>query len=774
MSNKSPKRFNLWEEFKRRKVFRVIVMYAGAAYVIIELVNNVAEPLRLPEWVPVIVIILLIIGFPVVAVLSWIFDITPQGIQKTVPAEIDQKKLPLVKERRKLRLSDVIIAVLIVVVLLLAYPRVFRSQRSLASMTFPVTVMNEYGEKEKHRVFRKEYITKKLKVLPFNNETGDSTKNWMGFGIRDALYEDFLQFNYMLINQQDIEFTYISLFSKDYYDLDRFMHLQEKINEANEYNCPYFLTGKFIENDGYFEITSQLYNTTSGSIENEKTFRGNNLFDLIDSVSLQARLDMGVDQIIIKSSPDLPVGELMTSDLDAFCCYIQGMHDWLDKRDYNKIRKVIEIDSTFVHPLLHLAFFELFFQRSPFTARKDINHSMRHRERLSEYRNIETRIIYYRIVGEIEKAVRLMEMSREIQPYNSNLMEMLYNIYDENGLDLKAMKTAEEFNKLFPDNPEYQLYLIRAYLLTGRYKKGFKLVERVLETNPDNIDALLSLGELYLRLDDYNGAEELYSNLIIKFPEQEPFCSLMLEHIDFARANTIEYDLLKQLTGFYRGDNSPMTEINYLTGERFLANRATNQGGWFLHPVSDTQFVYVYNHSAILHSYMLDKNGQIIKYLHQESSRANPRTVAGPFYWKQDSLIINAENLLATGKQSEALVEFQQAYASHPEHYYLGNYIKHLEFYLGPEYEEYQPVFDSYVGDYSGPQGDQKIIKENGRYYYQNSFFWQFEILPLSENLFMVPDSYYRTIQFTTENGSVTGFKIIYRDIREAFFPRVN
>jgi len=161
MSNKSPKRFNLWEEFKRRKVFRVIVMYAGAAYVIIELVNNVAEPLRLPEWVPVIVIILLIIGFPVVAVLSWIFDITPQGIQKTVPAEIDQKKLPLVKERRKLRLSDVIIAVLIVVVLLLAYPRVFRSQRSLASMTFPVTVMNEYGEKEKHRVFRKEYITKK-------------------------------------------------------------------------------------------------------------------------------------------------------------------------------------------------------------------------------------------------------------------------------------------------------------------------------------------------------------------------------------------------------------------------------------------------------------------------------------------------------------------------------------------------------------------------------------------------------------------------------------
>ena len=87
MSKKSKKRFNLWEELKRRNVFRVIVMYAGAAYVIIELVNNVAEPLRLPEWVPVIVILLLIVGFPVTAVLSWMFDITPKGIKKTEPAQ---------------------------------------------------------------------------------------------------------------------------------------------------------------------------------------------------------------------------------------------------------------------------------------------------------------------------------------------------------------------------------------------------------------------------------------------------------------------------------------------------------------------------------------------------------------------------------------------------------------------------------------------------------------------------------------------------------------
>ena len=169
----------------------------------------------------------------------------------------------------------------------------------------------------------------------------------------------------------------------------------------------------------------------------------------------------------------------------------------------------------------------------------------------------------------------------------------------------------------------------------------------------------------------------------------------------------------------------------------------------------------------------MNNEGEIVKYLHQETRRVDPRTAPGGIYWKQDSLILNAEKLLASGKHSGALIAFREAYAFHPEHYYLGNYIKHLEFYLSPEYDNYLPIFDSYVGDYPGPEGDLWIIKENGRYYYKNSFFRQYEILPLAGDLFMVPDSYLRTLQFITENKSVTGFKLIYRDVREAFFARV-
>ena len=72
-----------WQELKRRKVVRVLIWYAGVGFVIIELAMNVWEPLNLPGWTPRLVIYLVLIGFPIAVILSWIFDITPEGISRT-------------------------------------------------------------------------------------------------------------------------------------------------------------------------------------------------------------------------------------------------------------------------------------------------------------------------------------------------------------------------------------------------------------------------------------------------------------------------------------------------------------------------------------------------------------------------------------------------------------------------------------------------------------------------------------------------------------------
>ena len=90
MSGDPGKFVQFWQELKRRKVIHVIIVYASAAFVIIELVNNVYESLQLPEWTPTLVILLLVIGFPIAVIFSWIYDITSKGIVRTESA--DQKK----------------------------------------------------------------------------------------------------------------------------------------------------------------------------------------------------------------------------------------------------------------------------------------------------------------------------------------------------------------------------------------------------------------------------------------------------------------------------------------------------------------------------------------------------------------------------------------------------------------------------------------------------------------------------------------------------------
>ena len=83
MSGKPNKLSQFWQELKRRKVVRVITVYAASAFVILELASIVVDPLNLPEWTLSLIIVLLCIGFVIAIILSWVYDITPEGVHKT-------------------------------------------------------------------------------------------------------------------------------------------------------------------------------------------------------------------------------------------------------------------------------------------------------------------------------------------------------------------------------------------------------------------------------------------------------------------------------------------------------------------------------------------------------------------------------------------------------------------------------------------------------------------------------------------------------------------
>jgi len=85
MAKKTSSFERFWKELKRRKVIRVITVYAAIAFVILQLVDIVSQPLLFPEWTQGFIIVLLCIGFVIAVFLSWIYDITPAGVKKTKP-----------------------------------------------------------------------------------------------------------------------------------------------------------------------------------------------------------------------------------------------------------------------------------------------------------------------------------------------------------------------------------------------------------------------------------------------------------------------------------------------------------------------------------------------------------------------------------------------------------------------------------------------------------------------------------------------------------------
>jgi TolB-like protein/Flp pilus assembly protein TadD len=70
-------------ELRRRRVFRVTVWYAAAAWAVIELATTVFPLIGLGERAEQLVLAGVIASAPLVFILAWVFDITPQGLQRT-------------------------------------------------------------------------------------------------------------------------------------------------------------------------------------------------------------------------------------------------------------------------------------------------------------------------------------------------------------------------------------------------------------------------------------------------------------------------------------------------------------------------------------------------------------------------------------------------------------------------------------------------------------------------------------------------------------------
>jgi imidazolonepropionase-like amidohydrolase len=108
---------NFFSELKRRHVDKVALVYAVVAWLVIEVVWILVPMFDAPAWVMETLVALLVLGFILALIISWSFEMTPEGLKRTAdvtPGEV----LPYWSKRK---FATFVISVAVIAFSLLAY-----------------------------------------------------------------------------------------------------------------------------------------------------------------------------------------------------------------------------------------------------------------------------------------------------------------------------------------------------------------------------------------------------------------------------------------------------------------------------------------------------------------------------------------------------------------------------------------------------------------------------------------------------------------------------
>src|ERR1051326_7577243 len=160
---------NFFAELKRRNVYKVAVAYAVASWLLIQIATQVFPFFEIPNWAVRLIVLLVIAGFPVALVLSWAFEITPEGIKRE--SEVEADKSITRHTGRKIVALTLVLAVIAAGLLSFQLWRSKRSTIASASVSAGSASIPE----------------KSIAVLPFDNLSDDKSNAYFTEGIQDEI-----------------------------------------------------------------------------------------------------------------------------------------------------------------------------------------------------------------------------------------------------------------------------------------------------------------------------------------------------------------------------------------------------------------------------------------------------------------------------------------------------------------------------------------------------------------------------------------------------------
>ena len=175
---------SFFAELKRRNVLRVAVLYAVVSWLVLQVADVGVSLLGLPTWIGRAVFLFLALGFPLALILSWVYEMTPDGIRRE--KDIDHHESRTHETGRKINVLIVVLLVLAIVGLIA--DRLIPEKPSAQ----PTEHAQDMGMGDPETVVQAEHMTaavpeRSIAVLPFENMSRDEANDPFTIGIHDDI-----------------------------------------------------------------------------------------------------------------------------------------------------------------------------------------------------------------------------------------------------------------------------------------------------------------------------------------------------------------------------------------------------------------------------------------------------------------------------------------------------------------------------------------------------------------------------------------------------------
>jgi len=446
-----PSLYKLWmgffSELKRRNVFRMAALYLVSAWLVMQVAEVVIGLANLPDWIGPLTLVMLGVGLPIALILSWFYELTPEGIT----LDQDAVEAAAIREARGRRVDFVVIAVLCAAVVMFAYDK----------------------------WWPEEVLEQSIAVLAFENMSGDPEQEYLSDGIAEELLNALAKIPELHVTSRSSSFS--------------FKNQNVPISEvAQQLNVSHVLEGSVRKSGERIRITAQLIDAASDKHLWSETYDREltDLFTVQDDIAGQIREALKV-RLVESSGEDASPAVTRSAELVAYDAYLQG-REILRHRDHrryeeagNLFLRAVRLDPTFAEAHAQvaitagLAYERLSAEEMEYVANFAIEHLAKAEALNPDFPELHGARGLFAVNTDPAEAVVHLERALELNPNYADAMNWLHNAYARVGRDEEAEQILQ---RMFAIDPLSVLSLARQFnrmAASGQYAEAHALAEKM-------------------------------------------------------------------------------------------------------------------------------------------------------------------------------------------------------------------------------------------------------------------------------------------------------